>query len=619
MLGVIILSGVIASAQSPAHSAEYTELLNTARKVGPHTDFGPLLDQLVAQHQAATGLAESHARIEVLQQLAEMDAKEGRSLQANARLGNAIAIAEALREPHHLFQLYFRSAELLLETNERPKAAQQAYKAWELARLSQRGDQQVQAGLLLGELYHRQGRWTEFEPQYETMLALPGVDALIIEKHRAARTPRSNKIDTLRRWERVRQLAQERGKSRELAFALDQLAYLQATDKNWAEAIRLFRAADQLATHHSRPPYLIYKYSESLKSQGDAAAADRLLQQVLEEFDAELDPTTAAGFHVQRAQLLAEQGEFESAYGEMEHAHTLRSSPVAQGFVLSAVSAVPTTAQRDVDNAALLATARSALRESELAAARQQRHHAFALGGAALLLASALGVAFHFKRRAAAALATARDAAELRAERTHWQMLRYQLNPHFLFNALTSLSGLATVDPGATRKTIGRLSQFCRLALERTSDDLRTLKEESQLLSAFLDVEKVGLGDRLSTHMEISPAAAQRLLPPLLLQPLVENALKYGSETSGDQMEIRITGDIDEATGHLRLEVANTGTWVDKVSGPPRRDHIGLANVRERLARFTVAPDAFNTVSGDGWVHVRITLPDLRNHALVTR
>src|SRR5690606_17379563 len=189
-----------------------------------------------------------------------------------------------------------------------------------------------------------------------------------------------------------------------------------------------------------------------------------------------------------------------------------------------------------------------------LAQVQLERRTAWRLAASGAAVAAALALAYVYKRRAARALAAARDAAELRAERTHWQMLRYQINPHFLFNALTSLSGLVATDPAAARRVVGRLSEFCRLALQRTTTDLRTLEEEITLLQAFLDVEKAGIGDFLDVTFTIDPAVEQCRLPPLLLQPLVENALKYGGENRDGTMAITITAR-STAPGRLRLEV----------------------------------------------------------------
>lgn len=606
-------SVVYGQSQTALPSPDYDALLHEAIAVGPDLEFGPLLDELARRHASTTGTDEPSARIKVLQQLAELEMKRGNALQAQARLGNAIAIAEALRDPLHLFELYFRQAEILLAAHDRFRATEQALKGWDLAKLTNNSAQQIQAGLFLGELYFQQGTWEQWEPEYETLLKLPDADHLAIEKHRAHRTPTKRIDESIQRWNRVLDLARDQKNSADQAVALDRLAYIQIDRENWTTGLDYFRAADALKPPTSRPPYLIRRYIKALRMTGQQTAAAQLLQDVLANLAADIPSDTAANFHIQRAEILAEMEDFPQAYRELKLADELRQSPTGMGFVQSAASAVPATSVRDVDNASLLAAARTALREAELESTRQRHNYAIALGSFAILLAAALAVAYYFKRRAAAAMATARDAAELRAERTHWQMLRYQLNPHFLFNALTSLSGLALIDAQATRQAIGRLSQFCRLSLERTTGDFRTVEEEFLLLGAFLDVEKIGMGDRLHCHIDLNTSAKSRLLPPLLLQPLLENALKYGARTSGELLEITLSARVDPDTNDLVIVVANTGAWVEVDATKRRREHIGLANVRERLALLNPSPQAFSTTTNGGWVKITVRLPELIN------
>jgi two-component system, LytTR family, sensor kinase len=134
--------------------------------------------------------------------------------------------------------------------------------------------------------------------------------------------------------------------------------------------------------------------------------------------------------------------------------------------------------------------------------------------------------------------------------------LRLQLQPHFLFNSLNSISALAGSRPDEARKMIQQLSDFLRGTLKKDDQKLVNLEEEVKHLNLYLEIEKVRFGHRLQTHFEISEAALNGLLPSLLLQPIVENAIKFGLyDTIGD-IEIKIKARI-ESENILTIEVEN--------------------------------------------------------------
>jgi len=197
-------------------------------------------------------------------------------------------------------------------------------------------------------------------------------------------------------------------------------------------------------------------------------------------------------------------------------------------------------------------------------------------------------------------------------EQARLEMLRYQLNPHFLFNALASISGLAVARPTAARDMIGKLSEFCRLSLARGRDDTATLAAEFEMLRLYLDVEKARWEDGLQTDFRLDDAVRDVRLPSFLLLPLVENAVKYGSQTSPDILGISVSARRG-ASGRLEIEVANTGTWVTDGATTAQSTHIGLANLRERLARAFPGRHVFTTESADGWVRVRLTISSIEN------
>jgi two-component system sensor histidine kinase AlgZ len=164
----------------------------------------------------------------------------------------------------------------------------------------------------------------------------------------------------------------------------------------------------------------------------------------------------------------------------------------------------------------------------------------------------------------------ARDA-ELKA-------LKAQINPHFLFNSLNSISALTSIDAGRARDMCILLADFLRMTLGLGEKALVPLREELELLQRFLAIEKVRLGERLHVDAEIETQAQACLLPPLLLQPLVENAIIHGIAHLPAGGNVRILAACNG--GRLHLSIENS---VDPDAPPSRRGGLGLANVRQRL------------------------------------
>jgi two-component system sensor histidine kinase AlgZ len=180
----------------------------------------------------------------------------------------------------------------------------------------------------------------------------------------------------------------------------------------------------------------------------------------------------------------------------------------------------------------------------------------------------------------------ARDA-ELKA-------LKAQVNPHFLFNSLNSISALTSVDPARAREMCILLAEFLRMTLGLGEKNGIPLSEELSLLERFLAIEKVRFGSRLQMQEEIQEESKTVLIPPLILQPLVENAIVHGIANLPEGGSVRLASSCED--GHLSIVVENT---YDPESTPNRRSGMGLANVRRRLeARYgnravlRVAPEA---------------------------
>lgn len=197
------------------------------------------------------------------------------------------------------------------------------------------------------------------------------------------------------------------------------------------------------------------------------------------------------------------------------------------------------------------------------------------------LLMYSLSVALHYVLLAVEA---SRQAA-LEAREAELRALKAQINPHFLFNSLNSIAALTAADPDRAREMCIRLSDFLRSTLGLGERASVAWREEMDLAQAYLDVEQVRFGARLKVEVHLDEACADCLVPPLVLQPLIENAVKHGIATLVEGGTIRVESRVQE--GRLQVSVENR---FDPESPAPRRHGLGLRNVRSRLeARFGAA------------------------------
>ena len=187
------------------------------------------------------------------------------------------------------------------------------------------------------------------------------------------------------------------------------------------------------------------------------------------------------------------------------------------------------------------------------------------------------------------------------------KMLRYQLNPHFLFNTLNAISTLILDNENRTANlTVMRLSEFLRYTLDQDPMKKVTLRKEIEATNLYLTTEKLRFGDRLKLEYAVEDAALDALVPSLLLQPLIENAVKYAVSPSEKGGAIRIEG---RARGSmLELAVADDGPGL-KDAAPGSGRGVGLRNTRERLAVLYDDRHRFVTIDNKPGLRIELALP----------
>ncbi len=187
--------------------------------------------------------------------------------------------------------------------------------------------------------------------------------------------------------------------------------------------------------------------------------------------------------------------------------------------------------------------------------------------------------------------------AELRA-------FKAQVDPHFLFNSLNAVASLCGSRPADAREMAQRLAEFFRLMLRVGSLDRITLGEEIDLVTRYLAIEKVRFGDRLTTHINVDEAAARCQVPPLLLQPLVENAVRHGIASVVEGGTIDIKANLRD--GALRISIDNPA---DPDRPESRGEGIGLQNAAGRLNAVSDGRARMSAAEASGRFHVEIELP----------
>ena len=162
-------------------------------------------------------------------------------------------------------------------------------------------------------------------------------------------------------------------------------------------------------------------------------------------------------------------------------------------------------------------------------------------------------------------------------------MLKMQIHPHFLFNTLNTISALVHKNPDDADKMISRLSDLLRTSLDYSGKHFVTLKEETEFLNLYLEIQKVRFKDRLNVVVNLDPASLNILVPAIILQPLVENSIKHVLEKTKDICEIKISSVLDNNI--LTLEVIDNGPGILD-SNYENKEGVGLSNVKSRLSQI---------------------------------
>jgi LytS/YehU family sensor histidine kinase len=184
------------------------------------------------------------------------------------------------------------------------------------------------------------------------------------------------------------------------------------------------------------------------------------------------------------------------------------------------------------------------------------------------------------------------------------QSLRAKINPHFLYNALNSIASLATTDARKTEQMALALSDFFKYAINREQKQLNTLSEELNATRTYLEIEKVRFGDRLSFEIDCPEELLNIQIPQLLIQPLVENAIKHGLSQITENGMIRIS--VRQAENQLKIRVYDNGPAFP--DGP--LSGFGIRNTQERIALIYGAKATINWQNGaEKYIEISIPFP----------
>ena len=193
---------------------------------------------------------------------------------------------------------------------------------------------------------------------------------------------------------------------------------------------------------------------------------------------------------------------------------------------------------------------------------------------------------------------------EVLAREAELRALRAQIDPHFLFNGLQSISALTGTDPEGARRMCLLLADFFRSSVRLGAEDEVRLDDELAMVRAYLEIEKVRYGSRLESEVALEPGCGACRVPPLILQPLVENAVRHGIRPLVEGGTVRVAARCDASSVHLRVR-----NPVDPDAAAPRGTGVGLANVERRLATRFGSESFVRWRRGDSEFEVDLRFP----------
>ena len=224
----------------------------------------------------------------------------------------------------------------------------------------------------------------------------------------------------------------------------------------------------------------------------------------------------------------------------------------------------------------------------------------------ALLIVIAVHALLYYQNFRASELA--QSSLKTQLAKAQLRALKMQLHPHFLFNTLHSISSLVLEDPPKANSMIARLGDFLRLTVENSEQQLVTLKEETEFLRCYLDIEQVRFGDRLTVAFELEPQTLSAQVPHLILQPVVENAIQHAIAPRAARGHINIEAKCLDSL--LRVAISDNGPGISSNAISPAKKCVGLTNVRTRLQQIYGSDFRFELANGgNGGLTVVIEIP----------
>lgn len=204
--------------------------------------------------------------------------------------------------------------------------------------------------------------------------------------------------------------------------------------------------------------------------------------------------------------------------------------------------------------------------------------------------------------------------AESFAQQAKWMMLRYQVNPHFLFNALNTIRALIGVDDENARKTVTEMSEYFRYSLSSEDKYTVTIEKEINAVKNYLEIQKIRFQDKIEIEINVSKNSELCLIPVFSIQTLVENAVKYGLKTTDDNLHIIV--ECRYINGVLDIIVKNSGRLVYTQTGESTSK--GIQNLRNRLGYLYPDKNTFSLFEKDGFVIAHISLKDCKNENMAS-